>query len=663
MLNKTNNKPIEIGILEMSSQNRAILEFFFGGSGKSLFKEVNPERASAFIIDFDYPDAKENWEKTYNATHKPGIIISIREVTLPSAIWISKPLTSHDLTEAALKIKELLQNKNTPEPAIAIEEVSTPIKEESVAQVLSKVKNKTPERIEAKENSGVTAVAEVSDSHDSEIDALLKSLMADNASHGIHQEDSNDTDNTDITKAAKEEKVLGLPVLNANEDTDEGYSNQQESIKTAPNTAIEPLNEPIEFSLEELPKEQTIEVEEAPKPLDSASSTLEASKVASIEALNTEATPKTKSKLYVVEDEKSSADLELFEPSPKEIPSTNTVVDELDNSIEDFTSIEDFVVEDIIQDTAEEIVIDEKSLSASTAPTTHSVILDQKTVAPKKPDIINDSKSPDDELQSLLEEIRQEAETDPSAGTGNATKRFNTVAEKRWFLTCGDIKNTTTNTKENIFKTDDQILSTFLHVLEQSKISKKVMRLKFKGVIIVIDTEVDSIYSDISVMDDDFAQICFEAIEKDKIKIHSLDESEVRLYRKKMTVNPENAHSTESFIWTMSLLSSRGRLPEGTNVNQTLGLKYWPNLTRIEPIPHMMQISAVLKKHSGSLLEISKWLNIPQAYVFAYYNAVSALDLIENDQKKLNSLKSISHSSGKEKTRGLFSRLLKRITK
>ena len=49
MLSTENKRPIEIGILEISSQNKAILEFFFSGAGKSYFKEVTLDKASAYI--------------------------------------------------------------------------------------------------------------------------------------------------------------------------------------------------------------------------------------------------------------------------------------------------------------------------------------------------------------------------------------------------------------------------------------------------------------------------------------------------------------------------------------------------------------------------------------------------------------------------------------
>lgn len=118
------NKPIKIGILEASPQTKAILEFFFSNSGKSIFKESNIEEAAAFIIDYDYPGSKEHWQELYKETKKPGILASTKEIDLNSTFWVAKPLTSKDLIRAGQKVQELLEQAIV---APAIKEIeSTP---------------------------------------------------------------------------------------------------------------------------------------------------------------------------------------------------------------------------------------------------------------------------------------------------------------------------------------------------------------------------------------------------------------------------------------------------------------------------------------------------------------------------------------------------------
>jgi len=59
-MSNLNNKKIKICILEMSSQNKAILEFFFENSGKSLFEESSVDQADAYIVDYDYPARRDS---------------------------------------------------------------------------------------------------------------------------------------------------------------------------------------------------------------------------------------------------------------------------------------------------------------------------------------------------------------------------------------------------------------------------------------------------------------------------------------------------------------------------------------------------------------------------------------------------------------------------
>ena len=63
MLKGSRSGPLKVCLLTISPHNRAILEFFFAGAGRSLFKAVPAAEAEAFILDNDYPGAKEDWEK------------------------------------------------------------------------------------------------------------------------------------------------------------------------------------------------------------------------------------------------------------------------------------------------------------------------------------------------------------------------------------------------------------------------------------------------------------------------------------------------------------------------------------------------------------------------------------------------------------------------
>lgn len=91
--------------------------------------------------------------------------------------------------------------------------------------------------------------------------------------------------------------------------------------------------------------------------------------------------------------------------------------------------------------------------------------------------------------------------------------------------------------------------------------------------------------------------------------------------------------NTESFIWKIALWSSRGRIPHDTDINKPVYLSEWPNMTRLQLIPHSLRISASLKKRPRFLGDLANELHIPQRYVFSFYSATLALGITDVDQR------------------------------
>ncbi len=102
-------------------------------------------------------------------------------------------------------------------------------------------------------------------------------------------------------------------------------------------------------------------------------------------------------------------------------------------------------------------------------------------------------------------------------------------------------------------------------------------------------------------------------------------------------VNEGDPHviPAEKFLWESALLSSRGRVPFGTDMSQKVGLKAWPNLTRLVLTPHAMQLAAYWHVKPEGLRETAERLNIRYRYVYAFYSACSALGLVVPDAQAL----------------------------
>ncbi|WP_457673169.1 hypothetical protein [Thiolapillus sp.] len=120
-------------------------------------------------------------------------------------------------------------------------------------------------------------------------------------------------------------------------------------------------------------------------------------------------------------------------------------------------------------------------------------------------------------------------------------------------------------------------------------------------------------------------------------------------------------HSWESFIWRMALASSRGRLPEGTDLDQRFILRRWPNLTRLMLFPHATRISAAWVAGPRSIREILEQLSLPQRHVFAFFSAAMATGYLKAVDSTNQSQDSRTSTPGTNRRRGLFRRLLKTL--
>ncbi len=92
----------------------------------------------------------------------------------------------------------------------------------------------------------------------------------------------------------------------------------------------------------------------------------------------------------------------------------------------------------------------------------------------------------------------------------------------------------------------------------------------------------------------------------------------------------------ESFMWLISLWSSRGRIPVGTEILKPVFLMQWPNLTRLASIPHSVRIAALLYNQPYTLTETARLLAIEQRYVFAFYSACKAIGLANVSRRQID---------------------------
>ena len=117
----------------------------------------------------------------------------------------------------------------------------------------------------------------------------------------------------------------------------------------------------------------------------------------------------------------------------------------------------------------------------------------------------------------------------------------------------------------------------------------------------------------------------------------------------------------DCFLWDLSVMTSRGRIPHGESIDQPVYLKHWPNLTRYRPVPEAMRIAGLWVKQPTTLLKLFDLLEIPFEHVLTFYSAASAVGLAGAGNRRADSLVDSEGPSHSE-NRGLFGSILKRLS-
>lgn len=233
--------------------------------------------------------------------------------------------------------------------------------------------------------------------------------------------------------------------------------------------------------------------------------------------------------------------------------------------------------------------------------------------------------------------------------------------EQRWKLLCGtqaDVNPANAQTAMQRFTPDNYLLKIVLNALQQAKQAGTAIQLKFDTYDqILLLPHLNLAYCSFDLNSDKFATLCNTPIQAGKIHLYTPTVAEMPALEQTYQSDKQHTHDLESILWTVSLLASHGRLNRDVNLNQRWVLKHWPNLTRVETIPHVMRIAATWQQRPGTVFDVAQWLDIPQRHVFAFFTAAHVLGLMAMDEGKVE----FQEKEAPKKNRGLFSRLLKRL--
>lgn len=120
---------------------------------------------------------------------------------------------------------------------------------------------------------------------------------------------------------------------------------------------------------------------------------------------------------------------------------------------------------------------------------------------------------------------------------------------------------------------------------------------------------------------------------------------------------------TEQFLWNLANKTARGRVPEGTSLDELYVVQYWPNLPRLLHLPNASRITAFWIDNPQSIMNIVDKLNIPLENVLTYFSAAHATGILKLAKRKEDTLITPELIKTEKKKHGIFSALIKKVSK
>ncbi|WP_370298129.1 hypothetical protein [Pontibacterium sp.] len=99
--------------------------------------------------------------------------------------------------------------------------------------------------------------------------------------------------------------------------------------------------------------------------------------------------------------------------------------------------------------------------------------------------------------------------------------------------------------------------------------------------------------------------------------------------RPEVTGDKQIIQDRDAMIWKIALWTARGRLNQRMDPEKVYKLKERPDFSRLIEIPHASEITELWFDHRLSALDVVRILNVPQRYVFAFMSGADALGWLQ----------------------------------
>lgn len=153
-----------------------------------------------------------------------------------------------------------------------------------------------------------------------------------------------------------------------------------------------------------------------------------------------------------------------------------------------------------------------------------------------------------------------------------------------------------------------------------------------------------------------------DAVDQMSYSEHDFSNDEI-MHMAKTPTNKVKIIPTEQFLWDLTIKTARGRIPEGTSLDDLYVLQYWPNLPRLLHIANTSRISAFWVDRPQSINNIVEKLEIPIEDVLTYFSAASATGSLIPAKRKEDALFTPEVISTDKKRHGIFKALINKVSK
>lgn len=217
--------------------------------------------------------------------------------------------------------------------------------------------------------------------------------------------------------------------------------------------------------------------------------------------------------------------------------------------------------------------------------------------------------------------------------------------------------------KTNVFDPKLSFYSTVIDVVKEARVLSKFRKISlWNQKCLIVNPAKNEIITDMS--NGVLRSVCLATIDD---KSHPIEVSVTNEKRTEqdLSIGKFTTYNIESLLWLMSILTSRGRIPMSVDGRpfdsaSPVYLLHWPNITRLEPIPHAINIASLWIKQPRTLQNLSETLNVDQKHVNNFFVATQALGLAGQAKRPGDVLFKPSVPDEHQK-RGLFSAVLRKL--